>query len=169
MPNTEYGLFIKEDYNYDYTTLFKNELSNDVSMIANVLNKKVSGYYTLDEFITGEQWYEDPTLSSTTTQRPTKRPITLKVIPLGALPNAAGTKTVAHGITFLIPNTFTFTSIQGTANDRTTPKFCTLPYASGVAADAIEVWVDGTNVNITVGKDQSSFTDCSITLKYIKY
>lgn len=116
---------------------------NNISLSLNISDK---GYYVLEEFVTGQQFFANPTLTSATRNQPVFRPTFRKVINFGLLVN--GTKSVAHGLTIPNPNQYTFTRIYGTANDQTNRSYIPLPYASATG-DNIEVEVDATNINIT--------------------
>lgn len=129
------------------------------------INLKETGIYGTEEFVTGEVYYPDPALNSTTANSPTLRSVFSKVIIFGALP-AAGTKSVAHG---LAPTaSFIIIDVYGNASDQAGLNYIKLSYASPVLVDNIELWADATNVNVKVGKDQSAYTNVNIVLKYIK-
>jgi hypothetical protein len=138
------------------------ELLNAILM---ALNTKDAGYYPRTEFVNGQVWFPDPTLTSDTPTHPVLRPDFRIVVIPGALPNAAGMLTVAHGLD--VTAGYSFTRIYGTANNPMTA-FLPMPYPSSVAADIIELAVDATNVYIVVGKDMSAFTKNYVVLEYIK-
>lgn len=138
----------------------------NIGNISNSMNTRDAGYYPLDEFVCGQVFFPNPSLSSTTSQAPVWRNTFRKVINFGALPNTA-TKSVAHGIP--IDSSFTFTRIYGTTSDPVALMYHPLPYSTGVLANNIELWVDGTNVNITTGMDLTSYTITYIVLEYLKY
>jgi hypothetical protein len=156
-PQSDIGSFI--------STTPSQTLQQQLNTMSIILNTKISGYFALTEFVNGALWYPNPLLTSATTQAPTWRQEFQKVVEVGTLPNAAGTLTIAHGLT--VTSGFSFTHIYGSANDPST-LFIPLPYASPVLADNIELWVDATNVYIKVGKDRSGFTDNRVVLKFIK-
>ena len=131
-----------------------------------VLNTKDTGYYPLTEFVCGQLYFPDPTLTSASTTTPVWRQVFRKVINFGALPNTA-TKTVAHGIT--ITATTSFTRIYGCATDPST-SFLPLPLCSTAAlANNITLYADATNVIISTGIDRSGYTTCYVVLEYIKF
>ena len=139
--------------------------------IAIVTNKKDTGIYKETEFVNGQTWFANKSLHSSSTTTPTERQVFRKVIDFGALKNAAGNTQVAHGITITgasVSFDFKFTRIYGVASNKTGFLYRPIPYASATANEIIELWVDQTNVNITVGKDQSLYTDCYVVLEYIK-
>jgi len=136
------------------------KLYKNINIISEVLNKKDTGIYDVNEYICGRVFF--PTATQTNQFRAVYR----KVIDWGkALPNAAGSDTVAHGITFNA--SCTFTCIYGAASDTAAKRYIPLPYASPVLADNIELWVDNANVNIKVGKDRSAYTVCYVILEYV--
>ena len=129
------------------------------------INIKDSGYYYTSEFVNGQAFFPDPTLTSASTTTPTMRQVFRKVINFGALPNT-GTTAVAHGIT--MTDAYTFTRIYGSATDTTAHEYLPLPYASSTAASNIELKVDGTNVTIITGSDRSAFNATYVVLEYLK-
>ncbi|HUV84749.1 MAG TPA: hypothetical protein VMV86_03520 [Methanosarcinales archaeon] len=142
---------------------FLTRLRELFGQIEDVLNKKDTGFYVEQQFVNGQVFFPNPTLSSTTSQSPTYRQVYRKVIDFGALPNA-GTTSVAHGIT--TDAQFTFTRIYGCATDPSTT-YIPLPYASPTAANNIEINADTTNVNITTGSDRTGFTTTYVVIEWI--
>lgn len=175
----EFGAFLPTTDVFDRSTieaidikspLFKDflvRLYQTTNNIANITNIKDSGYYVETEFVNGQLWFENKTLSSITSQSPEYRQVFRRVIDFGALPNASA-KSVAHGIG---PTTaFTFTRIYGTASDTTGLTYLPIPYASQAAAtSSIELSVDATNVIIDTGAvDRTAYDTCYVVLEYIK-
>ena len=140
-------------------------LYQNVNLICNVLNLKESAYYDTNEFVTGQSYFPNPALNSSTSTVATYRPVYRLVINFGALPNA-GTKAVAHGLT--INSGFTFTRIYGAASDTTGLNYIPLPYASPTLVNNIELKVDATNVTIITGSNRSNFNICYIVLEFMK-
>jgi hypothetical protein len=136
-----------------------------LNLISLVLNTKDTGYYALEEFVNGQVWFPDPTLSSQTPQVPNYRQVFRKVFNCGPLPNAAGTLSLPHGIE-ITANT-SFTRIYGTATFPST-RFIPLPYISSVAADIVELWADLVNINIKVAQNMSAFSKVYVVLEYIQ-
>ena len=130
------------------------------------LNARDAGYYDTMEFLNSQVFFPNPALNSSTATTPSYRSVFRKVINFGILPNAAGTKSVPHGIV-CSPAT-SFTRIYATATDPINFVYLPIPYASSVLANNIELNVDGTNVNITVGVDRSAFTICYVVLEYLQ-
>lgn len=141
------------------------KLYQNINNIVQLLNKKDTGIYDLNEFVCGQVFFSNPSYDSTSAKNATLRQVFRKVINFGALNNAAGTTSVAHGIS--VTTNYNFTRIYGVANDTTGNSYLPIPYASGTAASIIELYVDATNVYITVGQDRSSY-NAVIILEYIK-
>ncbi len=144
-------------------------LYQNVNTIAVVLNTKDSGYYdNSDEFVNGQVFFPDPTLTSATQIAPTFRQVFRKIVNFGPLPNGTinPVKTAPHGID---PNSsFTFTRIYGAASDTTALTYIPLPYVN-IAGNEIELDVDATNVIITTTAfDWSAYTFVYIVLEYLK-
>jgi hypothetical protein len=138
-------------------------LTQSVNNISVAVNLKDTGYYVLEEYVNGQSFFQNPTLTSTNSQ--ITRQVFRKVIDFGALPN--GVKTVAHGIA---PNaTFSFTRIYATASDPIGLSYIPIPYASTVAiANNVQLDVDAVNVTITTGINRTNYSKCFIILEYIK-
>jgi hypothetical protein len=132
-------------------------LYQQVNNIAVVLNTKDSGYYILEEFVTGQLFF-NPASSDPLQLRPEFR----KVINTGAL--GAGVTTVAHGLT--IGSTWSFTRIQGAASNPGTSDYYPLPFA-GAAGNNIELRVNATNVVIN-NASGVTFSTSVVTLQYLK-
>lgn len=131
---------------------------------ANYMNRKDYAAYDLAESINGQTWFQGNDDGASTNVN--FRQVYRKVINIGALDNAAGTTVYPHGID--VTDTYAFTRIYGVANRPTPFLALPLPYASATAADVIELNVDATNINITIGKDLSAFTKTTVVLEYVK-
>lgn len=178
MPkNSEMGAFLPTTDVFDRSTIaamdvqspeFKDflvRLYQRTNEIALAINIRDAGFYVEEEFINGQQWFQNKALTSKSSQSPQMRQVYRKVIDAGALPGAAGTQTTAHEIG--ITTSYSFTRIYGAASDTTALEYLPIPYATATANDIIELSVDDTNVYVTVGKDRSSFDTCYIVLEYI--
>lgn len=141
-------------------------LYQNINNIALALNIADKGYYVLTEFITGQQFFVNPKLTSSTNPQPNFRPVFRKVINFGPLPDDAGFLTQPHGLTIKNPNQYTFTRIYGTANDQTNRSYLPLPYASTSGND-IELEVTATDVKITTTSNRSSYS-AIVVLEYLK-
>ncbi len=126
------------------------------------LNKKETGLYEEFETATGQLYFKDLTATD-----PQKRNVSRVVVNFGALPNT-GTKTVAHGITFPTPNTYSAVNIYAAATDPTGIINIPIPYASPTLANNIELLIDATNISITTGSDRTAFTKCYVVFEFIK-
>lgn len=179
MPNdiTNFGQFIPTTNIYDVDILneidvtspqFKEllvRLYQTVNNIAIVLNNKDSGYYPLQEFVTGKVLY--PTIGNDFENN--GRPIYRKEIVVPALPASAAVPVVIPHNIQNITNTFRWITIDGAATNPATIQGLKLPFVGIVLADMIKVTVDAVNVTITSGgTDYSSFTG-QILLEYVKY
>lgn len=140
-------------------------LYQTTNSIALNLNVKDSGIYSLDEYVTGAEYFPNTGYSSSTAVNPSPRQVFRKVINFGTLPNA-GTTNVAHGIT--VNANITFTRIYGCATNTAKTSFLPLPYSSTTLINNIELSVDNTNVSIITGIDRTSYTTCFVVLEYIK-
>jgi len=147
-----------EDFKELLVKLYRN-----INNIALSVNIRDAGFYEQTEFINGQLFFSNPSLSSTSSKTPEQRQVFRKVINFGALPNTA-TKNIAHEIT--ITNAFTFTRIYGSSSDTTGNQFIPIPYAS--SANSIELSVNATNISITTTSNRSSFNTTYIILEYIK-
>lgn len=141
------------------------KLRNALNKVELVLNTKDTGKYVTQEFVNGQQFFANPSLSSTTQQNPTPRQVYRKVINFGALPNAA-TKSTAHGIT--MDANFSITRLYGAATNPNT-SFIPLPYAHTTAANSITLNADTTNINVTTGIDYTAYTTTYIIIEYITH
>lgn len=103
--------------------------------------------YSTSEVDTGTTWIDDFTIYK-------------KTIDIGALPDT-GTKTVAHGITGFVM----LIDVAGNFSDGTNS--APLPYSSPTTTKNIQIYVDGTNINIVTGEDRSSYNGY-VTLYYTK-
>ena len=140
-------------------------LRNNINEIALVLIIKDSGYYAENEFVNGQSFLPDPSLTSASSQTPVYRQVFRMTVNFGALPNTAA-KTSAHGLT--VDSSFTFTRMYGCATDTTANAYIPIPYASPTAANNIELSADGTNVTITTGSNRSAFDTTYVVLEYLK-
>ncbi len=133
---------------------------------AQAINIKDTGMYPLAEFVTGQIYFPNPTLNSTTAQAPVYRQVFRTTVNFGALPNTMN-KAVAHGIT--VDANTTFTHIYAAAT-KTTAAFSAIPIPITFAAtgDIIDLRVDGTNVNIETTFDATIYDTCYVVIEYIK-
>ncbi len=137
----------------------------NLNVMAISLNTRDAGFYVQDEFVCGQVYFPNPSLSSATSTRPTLRQVFRKVILFGALPNT-GASSVAHNIP--VDAGYSFTRIYAAASDQSGLKYLAIPYASASGADNIQLDVDATNVTITTASDRTAYTVCYVVLEYIK-
>ncbi len=172
------GAFVPSNYIWDVQQLYQVDvrspefkellvrLYQNINNIALVLNVKDTGIYDIQQFVNGQLYFPNPALNSSTAQTPDLRQVYRLVVNFGALPNA-GTKTVAHGIT--CTTTTSFTRIYGCATKPTVAfEYIPLPYASATLVNNIELFVDGTNVNVVTAADYSAYTITYIILEFLQ-
>lgn len=164
------GSYVQQTPIFDVSKLYEVEvnspefkellviLAQQTNNISLVLNNKISGYYLLEEFVTGANYF-----NPNSTDPLQLKPEFGKTFNIGALP--AGVTNVAHNLT--ITNTWQFTNIYGTANDNVGSNYYPLPFASAGGATNIELRVNATNIVIT-NNSGINFTSCLVTLKYLK-
>ncbi len=172
---TNTGLYLPSTYIFDIQEIqdadinspeFKDllvRLYQNINDITLAINLKTTGYCLKTEFNTGQL------LFNATNDFQNLRNIYRTVVEFGALP-AAGTKSVAHGITN-IGSTYSFVGRYAWASKPSTTTFIPIPFASATAiANNLELTVDATNVNITTGgTDYSLYTRTYVFLEYIKF
>lgn len=170
--NTTGGAFINSTFIVDVNELYQlnvdpgmRELLVRLALLSNnialLLNQKDTGTYTNDQqFVCGQSFFPNPTLSSSTSTTPTFRQVYRIVVNFGTLPNNT-TKSVPHNIP-VTPAT-TFTRIYGTASDTVGKHYIGINYGTDVLID-----VDATNVTITTTSDRTAFTVTYVILEYLQ-
>lgn len=137
------------------------KLYQDLNTMALALNVKESAFYVLEEFNTG-QLYFNPTSNDPALLRNVYR----LVLNIGAL--GAGATATNHNLPLAASNPpWTFTHIYGAANDTINNISYPLPFASAGGAANIEVQVTATQVVIT-NNSGVAFDVCSVVLEYVK-
>ena len=134
-------------------------LYQTVNSIALVLNTKDTGYYFLNPFQTGQQFF------NATNDLNNLRPIYRQVVDFGALPNSS-TKSVAHNI----PNLGTTWSLVRLDCCSTQPNTTAIHIPGFDPADItkpINIWFDPTNVNIQTTSNMSAYTITWVIIEYI--
>ncbi len=174
MPNdgTLFGAYTPTTSVWDPNEIFQTNLEDpealrellvrlyqNLNLMANVVNSKESSYYDTQQFITGQQFFPNPSTQTGTTS--TYRPTSRVVINFGALPNT-GTKTVAHGIT--VNQGTTWTRIYGAATDPVGLTGIPIPDGNGAY-----VVVTATNVSITTGSNLTNYTTTLVVLEYMSF
>jgi hypothetical protein len=140
----------------------------NLNLMAIVLNTKDSAIYGTQEFVNGQAFFPDPSLSSTSTKTTSARfrNVFRTVVNFGALPNAA-LKSVPHNIA--ITSSFTFTRIYGAASDTTGLTYISLPFVDSAGLDNIELEVDMADVNITTVSNRTNYNVTYVILEYLKF
>jgi len=126
---------------------------NDMAI---ALNTKQIGYYSLEEYATGNNLY--PVAPSSF------RPMYRQCFNIGSLPNTA-TLTIPHGIT--TTPTLQWVKIYGAATNTTTLAGVPLPFVS-LSGNSVEIDVDGTNIYIISQSNMSAYNAVVIVLEYSK-
>jgi len=162
-------LDVSDVYSTDVTSPeFKElivRLYQNFNMMLLAINDKDTGIYDTDEFITGQSYFSNPGLNSSTSSIATEREVYRKVINFGTLPNTA-TTSVSHGIT--IDVNVTFTRIYGASSNSLGTSFIPLPNSSTTLNKNVELIVTNTNVSVITGIDMSAYTRTYIVLEYIR-
>ena len=141
----------------EFKTLLTS-ISDNVNNLLLSINSKDIGIYDATETLAGQSYF-DP-------DRQVQRPVYRKVIDFGVLHNAAGNTQIAHDLD--ADWSYKFTRIYGTTSDPAGQIYLPIPYATSTAADIIELYVDDTYINITVGKDRSAFTTTYVVIEYLE-
>lgn len=169
------GLFLPNTYLVDVEQLrevnvqspeFKEllvRLYQDISDMVEAINKKDTGQYLVQQFVTGSLFF------NVNNDINNLRPIYRIVVNCGALPNTT-IKSIPHGISPTdFTSAWTFLKIYGAASNTSSFNYIPLPYVSSTSlADNIEIDVDNTNVYITTGANYSAYTQSYIILEFIK-
>ena len=177
IPNQNlFGSFVPTNFILDVAQLQSLDVNSDefkellvrlyqsLNFMALSLNDKDSGYYPLNQFVTGRQYFPNDATNTDGVEPLNYRYSKRVAINFGALPNAA-TKSVAHGINF--NSTVTFVSIYATATYQVSFTALPIPYASSTDVNEIEINVDATNVNITTGIDRTNYTITIVVLEFL--
>ena len=147
------------DFNSEEGRLLLVRLYQNIADILNALSAKDTGYYVLQQFVNGQQFFSiDP--ANPNNLRPDYR-LTLNLGPI-----SAGVNTFAHNISN-ITSAWTFTRIYGTATDSVGLNFYPIG-TGGATAGIITINVNATNVVIT-NNTGVSFTRCIVVLEFLKY
>lgn len=138
-------------------------LYQNVNLISVVLNTKDTAFYNTQAIATGAQWYNPNNADPNQYRVPLR-----KVINFGALP-AAGSKSVAHGISFgSLPTSVVPVCFYGTAINPITGAWLSIGHAATSLAGMLQLTGDTTNVTITTGgTDYSGYTVCNIVAEWL--
>lgn len=152
------------------TETFKEVLTLWERRVANIINTKEGGLYTLQEFFSFKQYF---TPNTPGVFRNVYR-FTYDMVALNGGPIAPGaTVSTPHNIP--LPNNITLlngVNIYGSATNSDVapngPKRLPLPYSSETTTLNIEIYFDNLNVVIINGSTQTALTYCTIVLEYLK-
>lgn len=143
------------------------EMGRVVNEIILQLNQKDTGLYPLDEFLTNQQYFIDPSLTGFTsnTQTPDFRPVFRTTINVGALQNT-GSTTTAHNIDMTAD--IIGTRIYGAASNSANTSFIPIPYVTDTSTEVVKLEITNTDVVVTTYDDKTSYTNCIVVFEYIK-
>jgi len=143
-------------------------LTETINSMSSAINNKVNGTMDTRESISGNQFFPDPTLDSSSETTPIERPEYRKVINFGVLDPTGTTKNVAHGIS-VTSNTI-FTRIYGTATRSTAFLSITIPAEvnAAIGTPNVKLSVDETNVRIDTNPGDWSDWYAIVVLEYLK-
>lgn len=130
----------------------QRELNNSYTDISNAVNARDIAIYSQSTTSTGQRFDFIPDDQSQESMR--------KVILFGAIP-AGNTQVLPHGLTGFT----TFTRIYGVA--QTATLWRPLPYASSVAANNVELFVDFTNITIINGAAAPAIVSAIVVVEFI--
>lgn len=134
--------------------------------LANAVNAREIGFFLDQELLSGKSFIPGVNIVTDGGSSQQFRTVLRKVIDFGPLP-AAGTKPIPHGILF--DRNFTLIQMWACATDPVALIAFPIPYADPIAlVNAVNLTMDATNVNITVGINRSNFTRCFIVVEYIQ-
>lgn len=141
-------------------------LVEQLKRISTAINIREIGWFLDEELLSGKAFIPGENAMAVGNTSQVYRQVLRKVIDFGVLP-VAGTKSVAHGITFT--DNFTLVQIYAAATDPTNLVAIPIPYVDNTgAASVIGLNMDATNVNISVGSSRVTFTRCYVTIEYLQ-
>lgn len=133
--------------------------------LANAVNIREIGWFIDQEVLSGKSFIPGTNNSTNGATSQLFRQVLRKVIDFGALP-AAGTKSVPHEIVF--DSNFSLTFLGAYATDPVNLIAFPIPYSDGTVMGAVSVFMDATNVSISVNMDRSTFTRCFVIIEYMQ-
>ena len=143
------------------------QLYQAVNDIALVLNVKDTGYYPLEEFLSSQLFFPDPTITPTASnvQTPDFRQAFRRTFNMGALTNG-GTTTIAHDIDMTA--SIKGTRLYGVASKADNTSFIPVPYTTDTTTEAIKLEVTKTHVIVTTYDNKTAWTNCIVVFEYLK-
>lgn len=156
-PGNSIGPFLQTSFFFpEEFPAFRFKMLPLYTQIANCVNTRQIGIFSLQEFLTGEQW-------DTSGNPQLKKQPYRQVFYIGAIATGA-TSTTAHGITGIT----SFTHIYGTCVTDVVD-YRPIPYASATAVNQqLELKVDATNITIISGAAAPNITSAIVVLEYLK-
>lgn len=176
---SEPGMFLETTSLLDVKSIYQMDLKSEefkqflvdlrrtIENMTYAINVKDTGYYPLKEFVCGKALFPNPLLNSSTPQSPVWRQVFRKYYLWPSnLPNI-GAQTIPHGIN--ITDEFTFVTVLGCANQTVPHRYVNIPYVSAdPIPNVIELFADGTNINIRTNFDATAYNVTYVCLEFIK-
>lgn len=176
------GAFIPTTSLFDVSDIYSTEVTSkefkdliirlyeNQKQVNLLLNMKETAIYTREEFVCGQTYFPNTSLSSSTAVTPTQRQVYRKVINVtSVLPNT-GTLQIPHGLT--TTEVMSVTNIYGAstipAAVAANRRYITLPYPSADGTTNIELYADNTNINIITASDRTDYTITYVVVEFLK-
>lgn len=141
-------------------------LVEQLKRIAIAVNIREIGWFLDEELLSGKAFIPGADNVAVGSTNQIFRQVLRKVINFGALPNA-GTKSVAHGITF--DSNLSLVFMGAYATDPVGLTALPIPYCDPTTlANGIALTMDATHVNITTAANLSNYTRCYVTIEYLQ-
>ncbi|MEN6512265.1 MAG: hypothetical protein ABFD00_10615 [Chloroherpetonaceae bacterium] len=141
-------------------------LVEQLKRVSNAVNVREIGWFLDEELLAGKSFIPGINNISSGYTSQLYRQVLRKVIDFGSLP-AAGTKSVAHNISFT--NNFTLIFLGAYATDPVGFNAIPIPFGDPTAlANNVSLTMDAANINITVGINLSAYTRCFVTIEYLQ-
>lgn len=131
--------------------------------LANAVNAREIGFFLDIELLSGKAFIPGVNIASDGGSSQQFRTILRKVIDFGALP-ASGHKSVPHFIT--VDANFTLIQMWASATDPVALFSIPIPYDSAGSSMGVGIYMDSTNINITVQSDRSTYTRTFVFLEF---
>ena len=162
--SSNFGLYIPTTANFDPSEILNIKgidpamadllirLHQNFNSMALALNLKESAYYIEDEFLTGQQFFNDLPYQDNSAQYQYRLPYRI-ARNFGALPNNTSAS-VAHGLDL---TNATATRIFGAATKSDKTSFLPIPYASPTLSNNISLEITNTDIVITTGSNRTDY------------
>lgn len=153
---------------------FLETLGLTYKRIVDSTNTKIGGIFLLQQMANFERWFKQSdtapfTIDTTRTRNGYRN--TLNMIALnGGVILSGSTVTVPHGIPLTVDSSITRIFGGARTAPAINPFFIPIPYPPNPTAlnTSIEVFLDLTNITITVGAGQNNLQQCFIVVEYLQ-